>query len=453
MTQLQKLSTGLIYATLLASITPAKAATEAPINQVAAPAETDRHAAYDTLSAQSQKLIDQVQRKAFDYFWDGFDPSTGLIADADHRRRTSIATSGFGLSAYCIGIDRGWVIRQEAYDRVLVTLNSYWKDPTDENDFCVEGKYGLFYHFINVDTGKRYGRSEVSTIDSAILMAGVLHVMTYFEGTEAAELADKIYRNAQWDKFTSESGAITGGWKPPEEHWRVPEFRGFNEYSLVYLIGLGSPTHPLPQSAWDAYSSGRGFRPIKPYSDIGAFLTPSGKMQPLAYLYQFPACWCDFRNKKDNHANYWEVSVNALEANRRHTQDWGSKVGYSKELWGWTACAGRDGYLGFSKPFNGTLAPSAVVASLPFLPEESLSSIKYMIETYGDRIWGKYGFVDSFNPHQDWYDDGFLGIDKGNEVLMIENFRNAGVWRHFMRNSYVQKGFAKARFVRVVHDR
>jgi len=129
------------------------------------------------------------------------------------------------------------------------------------------------------------------------------------------------------------------------------------------------------------------------------------------------------------------------------------EVGYSEELWGWTACAGRDGYIGFSKPYNGTLAPSAVVASLPFLPEESLSSIKYMVETYGDRIWGKYGFVDSFNPHQDWYDDGFLGIDKGNEVLMIENFRSEGVWRKFMENPYVQEGLEKAGFDPVVHGR
>jgi hypothetical protein len=453
MTRLHRLSTGLIYTALLAFAAIVNAVAEDPIDQGAAPARADWHGAYDKLSAEDQKLIDRIQRKAFDYFWDGFDPSTGLIADAAHRRRTSIATSGFGLSAYCIGVDRGWVTRQEAYDRVLLTLNSYFKDPADENDFCVEGKYGLFFHFIDVDTGKRYRRSEVSTIDSAILMAGVLHVMTYFAGTEAEKLADKIYRNAQWDKYTSKSGAITGGWKPPEENWRVPVFRGFNEYSLVYLIGLGSPTHPLPQSTWDAYSSGNGFQPIKPYSDIGAFMTPSGRMQPHAYLYQFPACWYDFRNKQDRYANYWEVSVNALKANRRYTQDWGSKVGYSEELWGWTACAGRDGYIGFSKPYNGTLAPSAVVASLPFLPEESLSSIKYMVETYGDRIWGKYGFVDAFNPHQDWYDDGFLGIDKGNEVLMIENFRSEGVWRNFMRNPFVQKGLEQAEFSPIVQDK
>ena len=153
MTLLHNFSTGLTCTALLASITLVNAVAEEPINQSTAPVATDSHGAYDKLSVEGRKLIDRVQRRAFDYFWDGFDPSTGLIADADQRRRTSIATSGFGLSAYCIGVDRGWVTRQEAYDRVLVTLNSYFKDPGDENDFAVEGKYGLFFHFINVDTG------------------------------------------------------------------------------------------------------------------------------------------------------------------------------------------------------------------------------------------------------------------------------------------------------------
>lgn len=399
---------------------------------------------WDALSSEDQEFLDLTQRKAFNYFWEGFDPLTGLIADNSKGRRTSIANSGFGLSAFIVGIERGWVSKEEAYDRILITLNSYYKNPDNPNDFCVEGKYGLFYHFINVDTGKRYGRSEVSTIDSALLMAGILHVMTYFEGTELADLALKIYKTAEWDKYLNKNGAIIGGWKPEAENWSNAEYKGYNEYSLVYLVAFGSPTHPIPASSWDAYNSGNGAAWLKPYKDIEPFKTPHGLFQPHAYLYQFPACWYDFRNKKDKYANHWEVAVNALKANRRYTQNWGSMVGYSKELWGWTACAGRDGYIGFSRPYNGTLAPSAVVASLPFLPEESLSSIKFMYEKYGDKIFGKYGFVDSFNPKQDWYDDGFLGIDKGNEVLMIENFRNDGVWNIFMKNPIVKAGMEKA---------
>lgn len=407
--------------------------------------DVEATANWNKLSKEDQDFLNQVQRKAFDYFWDGFDPVTGLIVDRTKGTRTSIATSGFGLSAYIIGVENGWVTRDEAYRRILIMLNSYYKDPLNAEDLCVEGKYGLFYHFINTNTGERHRRSEVSTIDSAILMAGILHVMEYFKGTEVEELAKKVYLNAQWDKYLNTNKAITGGWKPAEENWTNPEYKGYNEYSLVYLVALGSTTYPIPEESWDAYNSGNGAEWLKPYNDIGAFKTPHGILQPHAYLYQFPTCWYDFRNKKDKYANHWEVAVNALKANMRYTQNWGALVDYPEELWGWTACAGRDGYIGFSKPYNGTLAPSAVVASLPFLPEESLKSIKFMYEKYGDKIWGKYGFVDSFNPHQDWYDDGFLGIDKGNEVLMIQNFRNGGVWETFMNNSFVQRSMNRAK--------
>jgi len=404
---------------------------------------------WNKLSAEDQEFLDLTQYKAFNYFWESFDPVTGLIFDKSKGTRTSVATSGFGLSAFVIGIENGWVSKEEAHRRIMITLNSYYKNPNDKNDLCVEGKYGLFYHFIHFDSGKRFGKSEVSTIDSAILMAGILHVMEYFKGTEIEELAKKIYLNAQWDKYLNKNNAITGGWKPDEENWAMPEYKGYNEYSLVYLVALGSPTHPIPESSWDTYNSGNGSEWLKPYKDIGAFKTPRGILQPHAYLYQFPACWYDFRNKKDKYANHWEVAVNALKANKRYTQNWGAMVGYSEELWGWTACVGRDGYIGFSKPYNGTLAPSAVLASLPFLPEESLESIKFMYENYGDKIWGEFGFVDSFNPHQNWYDDGFLGIDKGNEVLMIENFRNGGVWKTFMKNPFIKAGMNKAKFIQI----
>lgn len=397
---------------------------------------------WETLSEKDQAFLDLVQRKAFDYFWNGFDENTGLIGDPAKGKRTSVATSGFGLSAYCVGLNRGWVTRDEVYSRVLKTLHSYYKDPNGSNDLCVEGIYGFFYHFINVETGQRHGRCEVSTIDTAILLAGILHVMEVFEGTEVAELANKIYLNAQWDKFINKQGAVTGGWRP--EEGIIAEYKGYNEYILVYLLGMGSTSHPIPAASWDVYFSGNGSEFIKPYKDIDAFLTPHGLMQPHAYLYQFPACWYDFKDKKDKYLKHWDNSVNALKANKRYTNNWGAAHGYAEELWGWTACAGRDGYIGFSKPYNGTLAPSAVVASLPFLPEESLRAAKYMYETYGNKVFGKYGFTDSFNPLQNWYDDGFLGIDKGNEVLMIENFRSGQMWIEFMQNKYVEAGMQKA---------
>ncbi|MCK4751377.1 MAG: hypothetical protein KAT15_30175, partial [Bacteroidales bacterium] len=199
---------------------------------------------------------------------------------------------------------------------------------------------------------------------------------------------------------------------------------------------------------WDAWSSGPGFQWVEPYENIGAFLTPDGKMTPLAYLYQFPACWIDFREKEDKYGiDYWGMGVNALQANRRLCIDWGEENDYHPDLWGWTACNGKNGYLGWGVPYNGTIAPSAAVASLPYMPEESLRSVKYMYDHH-QLAWSKYGFVDAFDPGQAWYDNAFLGIDKGNEVLMIENYRNEGVWLELMKNPYVVAGMQKAGFIK-----
>lgn len=396
------------------------------------------------LSAADQQLLDEIQKRAFNFFWEGYHPETGLIGNGTNpqQNKTSIATVGFGLSAYCVGEKHGWAAREEVYARVLNILNSFYKDPNDTFDFCVEGKNGLFYHFVNTKTGKRHGKCEVSTIDSAILMAGILHVMTHFKDTEIEKLAYKIYCNAQWDWYTLENGAISGGWKP--EVGIQGEYKGYNEYSLVYLLAMASPTHPMPANSWNTYSSGFGYQWMKSYDHIGKFLTPQGLFQPLAYLYQFPSCWIDFRNKKDKYVDHWEVATNALLANRQYCINWASEFGYDAELWGWTACTGKEDYRGFMHPFNGTIAPSAVVASLPFIPVESMTSIRYMYDNYKDKIWGKYGFVDAFNPSQNWYDDRFLGIDQGNIVLMIENYRSGFIWEECMSNPVIQEGLRKA---------
>jgi len=401
---------------------------------------------WNDLTKDEKDLLNLIEKKAFDFFWETYNSTTGLMGDADvARNRCSIASVGFGLSAFCIADIRGWVNHQEVYDRVLKTLNSFYKDSAKGNDIYVEGTHGLFYHFINTNTGKRNGKSGVSTIDSAILMAGILHTMQHFKGTEIENLARNIYLNAEWDWFIRENGAIAGTWRP--ETGLTGEYKGYNEYILVYLLGLGSPTHSIPQSSWKVWASGPGFRWQKPYEDIGPFLTPHGEMRPEAYLYQFPACWFDFRRKKDHYADYWENGVNALKANRRICINWGKEHHYPEELWGWTACNGPDGYQGFMHPYNGTIAPSAVAASMPFIPDLSLPTLKYMYDKYSDKIWGKYGFTDAFNPYQNWYDDRFLGIDQGNMVLMLENFRSGMVWKEFMSVPYVKEAMKKAGFL------
>ncbi len=403
---------------------------------------------WNDLCREDQHFLNKVEKKAFGFFWNGTDPKTGLgtVTSLKLHDRVSIASEGFALTAICIADARGWVSHKAAYNRVLKILNSFYKDPNNSNDFCAEGTHGFFYHFINRKTGKRFGRSEVSTIDTGILLAGVLTSMEHFKGTKVSALAKKIYLNADWKYFTRSNGAIAAGWRPKKGVFG--QFKGYNEYILAYVLGLGSPTHPMPDSSWDVYAS--NYRWLKPYKNIGSFLTPLWKIRPEAYLYQFPACWVDFRGKKDHYANYWQNGVNALKANRQYCLNWAAKNNFpDKEIWGWTACAGKGRYMGFATPYNGTIAPSAVAASIPYIPKLAIPTLKLMYKRYGKKIFKKYGFTDSFNVAQNWYDNGYLGIDEGNLIIMIENFRSGQVWKEFMSVPYIQNAMKKAGFTSI----
>jgi len=363
-----------------------------------------------------------VQRAAFWYFWNESNPETGLIQDRANRPGvSSIAAVGFGLSAICIAESHGWITYEQAYQRVLNTLKSF-----DPDNPLVEGAHGFFSHFVDKDTGKRVGKQlKLSLIDNGLLVAGVLHAGQHFKGTEIEVLADKIYRAMEWDWRISYGGV-----------------KGYNEYILSCILALGSPTHSVPEGFWNDYASGYKWVDYKGFR----FLTPGGTSKFKAFLYQFPACWIDFRNKHDRYADYWLNAVAALKANREFCLDVSAMTGWP-QLWGWTACDGRDGYLPWKAPFDGTVAPSAVAASIPFMPKESIQMLKKMYEDYGDKIWGKYGFVNAFNVAQDWYDDDYIGIDHGNLVLSIENYRTGLVWKEFMEIPYIQEGMRKAGFI------
>lgn len=407
-------------------------------------ARTPNFSAWDTLNTNDKQLLDKVEKAAFEYFWNGVDPNTGLGAAAPSvAHRVSIATEGFALSSICIADTRGWVSHQEASQRVLLILNSFYRDTSNASDFYVRGHDGLFYHFVNTETGQRFGNSEVSTIDSGILMCGVLQCMEHFKEPAIDSLARKLYLDADWTAFMRPDGGIAGQWTP--ENGFSSAFTGYNEYIIVYLLAMGSPTHPIPASSWNTWVSTYHF--INPYG-TGAFLTPGGAFSPDAYLYQFPACWFNFNGIKDNYADYWQNGINALTANRRFCISWAQRTSADTLLWGWTACAGENGYLGYGAPFNGTVAPSAVAASIPFIPKLALPTLKYMYDKYSGKIWGQYGFTDSFNPEENWYDSGYIGIDEGNMVLMLENFRSGGVWNEFMKIPYVQTALQKAGFHR-----
>jgi hypothetical protein len=386
--------------------------------------------AWKGLQEDEKAFLDRVQESAFWYFWNETDPDTGLVQDrATNTEVSSIAAVGFGLSAICVAETRGWITYDQAYERVLKTLKSF-----DPDSPLVEGERGFFYHWVDAKTGERAWESEISLIDTAILTAGALHAGQHFKGTEIEPLAGRIYGAVEWDWMMSGDllTVVPGG-----EPWD-----GYDEYILAYLLALGSPTHPIPERSWDAMASAYEW-----YSYGGVeFLTPDGGNTMLAYLYQFPLCWIDLRYVHDRYADYWQNAVAALKANRKFCLDEAAEKGWP-ELWGWTACDGKEGYLGYRGVFDDTVAPSAVAASIALIPEQAIPMLEHMYEEYGDRIWREYGFTNAFNPAQNWYDEDYIGIDQGNIVLMLEAFRSESVWDEFMRVPYVTTGLNKAGFV------
>lgn len=394
---------------------------------------------WDDLSQEDKDFLNQVQEAAFWFFWNEANPTTGLIRDRSRSGvPSSIASVGFGLSAIVIAENRGWITYEQAYNRVLTTLNSFYDDPNDPNDFVVQGSHGFFYHWVDMQTGTRAWNSEISLIDTSLLIAGVLHAGQHFKGTEIETLADAIYRAVEWDWLLS-GGLLKA---TPEGGVKI----GYDEYILSYVLALGSPTHPIPASSWDAMASGYN------WSDYGGvkFLTPAGGTDFLAYLYQFPAAWIDFREKHDGYANYWQNAIAALKANRKFCLEESANNGWVP-LWGFTANDGKYGYLGYRDDFDGTVAPSAVAAAIPFIPEYAIDMLKTMYADYYSQVWKEYGLVNAFNVSQNWYDPDYVGIDQGNMVMLMEDFRSGLVWNEFMQIPYVINGLNKAGFVDGFH--
>jgi len=394
---------------------------------------------WSDIGQEEKSFLTDLQRRSFLYFWEKADQVTGLVYDrASNPDISSIAATGFGLSAICVAEANGWISKDEAYQRVLRILKNF-----DPDKPSVEGKNGFFYHFVNARTGRRAWMSEISSIDTAILIAGALHAGQHFKGTEIESLASRIYKAVQWDWMLLNNGLLSMGWTP--EGGFLSPASGYSEYILAYILALGSPTHSIPPKSWDTWTSTFSW-----YSHDGRrFLTPGGRTM-LAYLYQFPACWIDFRNIHDGKANYWLEGVAALKANRLFCLE-ESRVNRWPAVWGWTACDGINGYLGFRNTFDGTVAPSAVAAAIPFIPENAILDLMRMYWEYSEKIWGEYGFVNAFNPSQNWFDNDYIGIDQGNTVLMLEAFKSGSVWKEFMSIPYIINALRKAGFVEGFH--
>lgn len=404
-------------------------------------------------------LLDSLQRTAFNYFWTEANPSNGLIRDRSASwSPCSIAATGFGLSAICVGVDHGWVSRATAASRVLTTLQTFWTKPQGSGASGTIGYKGLYYHFLDMTTATRTWSCELSTIDTALLFAGILDAKQYFNGSDATEiqiraLADSIYYRADWNFMRPFTQGILMGWKPESGFVGYGQWIGYNEAMILYILALGSPTHGVPTGSWTAWTSGYNW---------GTQYGQTYVIFPPLFGHQYSHCWVDFRYIQDAYMRgkgitYHENSRRATLAQQAYCiANPGGWVGYGATMWGLTAGDGPTGYNARGAPpaqnDDGTLGPTAPGGSIAFAPEICIPTLHNMYDTYKSNIWGRYGFTDAFNPTVGWWDTDYLGIDEGPIILMIENHLNQRVWNRMMANADIQTGLTRAGFTATTSD-
>lgn len=393
-----------------------------------------------TLSPDDIQLLDDVTRAGTCYFWEQANPDTGLVKDRCNARTAttdntivaSIAATGFGLTALSIGESRGYISYSEASNRVLATLRFLWKKLANHR--------GFFYHWADVHTGERIWDSEISSVDTAILLCGILTARAHFHNQEITELASAIFNRVDWSWLSEDTALLPHGWMP-EVGFLPYRWDDYSELMMMYLLGLGSSVHPLREETWNAWK-----RTIFDYEGLRYI----GSFAPL-FVHQYSQAWFDFRGKRDHYADYFKNSVIATEAHRRFCLELAQRFpDYSEDLWGITASDSEEGYVVWGGPpeigpIDGTVVPCASAGSLPFAPQAALRVLHNIRNRY-PFTWSTYGFVDAFNPLKNWYDTDVIGIDVGISVLMAENLRSGFVWRTFMKNPEAQRGMKRAGF-------
>lgn len=391
------------------------------------------------LSHEDDLFLDDLERQGCLFFWEQGSAETGQIRDragnnlggaADPRRMASIASTGFGLTALCIAANRGYLPYEQVTERVRTTLDWHLNHLPEE--------HGFFYHFADIETGARWSNCELSSIDTAILLCGVLTAKAFFRDERIGKFAQQIYERVDWPWMLNAGQTFSMGWKP-EVGFLKARWSHYCELMMIYLLAIGSPAHPVTPDMWNNFT-----RPVIHYQD---FTYISGN-DPL-FTHQYSHAWFDFRRKRDAYADYFENSAIATRAHKAFClsyPDW-----YNEDYWGVSASDSAHGYTAWGGPpplghLDGSVVPCAAAGSLAFVPADCLSVLRTMRSRWGKRAWGRYGFVDAFHPAADWYDPDVLGIDQGISVLMAENLRSGFVWQTFMRNPECARAMLLAGF-------
>jgi hypothetical protein len=421
-----------------------------------------------TVDAELEKL----QRESFGYFLHETNPANGLVIDKTAANwPASIAATGLALACYPVSVERGFMPRVAAVERTLATLRFFWNSPQGPEPDAT-GYQGFFYHFLDMQTGRRAWQCELSTVDSALLLAGALTAGIYFDGSSADEreirtLGDALYRRADWQWAQNVGATVTHGWKP-ESGFLKYRWQGYDEALLLYVLGLGSPTHPLPEQSYAAWAS--------TYQWISAYGQEYLYAGPL-FTHQLSHVWIDFRGiqdafMRDKGIDYFENSRRATYVQREYATDNPLKFAhYGEHCWGLTASEGPGpdtihvngierqffDYLARGVPYgpdDGTIAPWALAASLPFAPEIVLPVLDYCIHDLKLTQSNRYGFKASFNPEypaasghpHGWVSPWHFGLNEGPTVLMVENYRTGLLWQLMRSCPYIAGGLRRAGF-------
>jgi hypothetical protein len=450
-------------------------------------------------SMDQAAFAEDLSRRTFDYFWDTTSAEKCLAPDRwPSNPFSSIAATGFAITAYAVGVERGYISRDEAADRTLKCVQFYHDAPQGPQATGVSGHKGFFYHFLNNETGLRHGKTELSTVDTTLLLGGILFAQAYYYRDDPRErrireLAEAIYRRVDWkwaQRNTTGTDAqnlpgshgIAMGWYPERNGFGTHDWIGYNEGMLVYILAAASPTHPVGKDAWDkgwAANLEKDWGTYYGYEHL--------QFEPL-FGHQYSHVWVDFRGIRDEFMrgkgiDYFENSRRATLSQHAYGIDNPGKwVGYSGDIWGWTASDGPGGitgksvagierrFMGYSARGvsaerivdDGTVVPTAAGGSIPFAPEVTIPALMNMKAAYGDKLYTRYGFKDAFNPSftftdvqsnrgtvdptLGWIAGDHLGIDQGPILLMLENHRTGLVWETMRRSPHIARGLRRLGF-------
>ena len=404
-------------------------------------------------AATDSALLDMVQEYTLRYFTDFAHPHTGLARERSNDINGDIVTTGgtgFGLMALIAGAERGFITKDRAIE-IIGKIVTFLED-------C-EKFHGAWAHWYDGDTRKAFSFSKYDNggdiVETAFLVEGLLAVRQWLTGADSneyqalAQRCDKLWKGVEWDWYTRGEDALYWHWSK-DHGWKMNhKIRGFDETFITYVLGVSSPTHPISKEVYDqGWARNGGMKNGKKYYDITLPLGTSGDKGGPLFFAHYSFLGLDPRNLEDQYANYWEQNTAHAKINHAYCVANPKKhYGYSDECWGLTASDIPNGYTAnLPGNDNGTIAPTAALASFPYTPEESMKAMRYFYYALGDKLFGEYGFHDAFNLSQRWFAPSYIAIDQGPIVVMIENYRTGLLWEYFMKNEDVKRGLDKLGF-------